>query len=188
MYYPPYYHWFQGGRKPKVPPNVDRSNQSTGCSCSVIRGVQENKVPADYRGLSGVEARPSGMLFPRKSLRAIALRDLTIRLTLCMISILTQAASQSLEVQQPDPQLSLSAPNPDRHLLRQADWIVPGLFIPSFPSFNSLRLDEQLRQYGVYLAVMGPPDILIVGSSRSLHSSRHWQTRAILTFASTTSV
>ncbi|HHP7243095.1 MAG TPA: hypothetical protein ACFE0H_00255, partial [Elainellaceae cyanobacterium] len=45
---------------------------------------------------------------------------------------------------------------------------VPELFVPSFPSFNSSRLDEQLRQYSVYLANLGAPDVLIVGSSRSL--------------------
>ncbi|MGJ3249570.1 MAG: hypothetical protein ACFE0J_00355 [Elainellaceae cyanobacterium] len=42
------------------------------------------------------------------------------------------------------------------------------LFVPSFPSFNSSRLDAQLRQYSVYLANLGAPDVLIVGSSRSL--------------------
>lgn len=37
-----------------------------------------------------------------------------------------------------------------------------------FPSLGSSVLDEQLQLYWSYLAAMGPPDILIVGSSRSL--------------------
>ena len=37
-----------------------------------------------------------------------------------------------------------------------------------FPSLGSTVLDEQLRLYLSYLATFGPPDILIVGSSRSL--------------------
>ncbi len=37
-----------------------------------------------------------------------------------------------------------------------------------FPSLGSSVLDEQLCLYLSYLAVVGPPDILIVGSSRSL--------------------
>lgn len=38
----------------------------------------------------------------------------------------------------------------------------------AYPTFNSPRLDEQLRLYRQYLAELGPPDILIVGSSRAL--------------------
>ncbi|TVQ20171.1 MAG: hypothetical protein EA367_09405 [Leptolyngbya sp. DLM2.Bin15] len=37
-----------------------------------------------------------------------------------------------------------------------------------FPSFHSQRLDEQLAQYTAYLKTHGPPDVLILGSSRSL--------------------
>ncbi|MBK4730135.1 hypothetical protein JJD41_09730 [Oxynema sp. CENA135] len=37
-----------------------------------------------------------------------------------------------------------------------------------FPSFNSDRLDAQLRLYQQFLEESGPPDVLIVGSSRSL--------------------
>ncbi len=37
-----------------------------------------------------------------------------------------------------------------------------------FPSLGSAILDEQLRLYLSYLATMGPPDILIIGSSRAL--------------------
>ncbi len=39
---------------------------------------------------------------------------------------------------------------------------------PAYPSFNSQRLNEQLLFYRQMLATSGPPDILIVGSSRAL--------------------
>lgn len=41
--------------------------------------------------------------------------------------------------------------------------------LPTFdyPSFNSQQLDEQLRLYLQYLATSGPPDVLIIGSSRA---------------------
>lgn len=39
---------------------------------------------------------------------------------------------------------------------------------PAYPSFDSQRLDEQLFFYQQVLAESGPPDILIVGSSRAL--------------------
>jgi lysophospholipase L1-like esterase len=39
---------------------------------------------------------------------------------------------------------------------------------PNFPSFNSQRLDQQLKLYANYLSRVGTPDVLIVGSSRSL--------------------
>lgn len=38
----------------------------------------------------------------------------------------------------------------------------------AYPSFGSQRLDEQLTLYLSYVATIGPPDILIVGSSRAL--------------------
>jgi lysophospholipase L1-like esterase len=44
----------------------------------------------------------------------------------------------------------------------------PYLVDPDFPSFNSQRLDQQVQLYANYLATLGPPDVLIVGSSRSL--------------------
>ncbi|NJP08488.1 MAG: hypothetical protein HC866_02585 [Leptolyngbyaceae cyanobacterium RU_5_1] len=37
-----------------------------------------------------------------------------------------------------------------------------------YPTFNSQQLDRQLQRYLAYLARFGPPDILIVGSSRAL--------------------
>lgn len=47
-------------------------------------------------------------------------------------------------------------------------WRIPGLYVPPMLSFNSQRLDEQLQNYSAYLAIWGTPDVLIVGSSRSL--------------------
>lgn len=44
----------------------------------------------------------------------------------------------------------------------------PRLFFSDYPSFNSQRLDQQLALYTRYLAVTGIPDVLIIGSSRSL--------------------
>lgn len=48
--------------------------------------------------------------------------------------------------------------------------VLPELLLPpyNFPSFNSQRLDQELRLYLQYLRTHGKPDILIVGSSRSL--------------------
>jgi lysophospholipase L1-like esterase len=48
--------------------------------------------------------------------------------------------------------------------------LLPDLLLPpyNFPSFNSQRLDEELQIYSRYLRIYGPPDVLIVGSSRSL--------------------
>ncbi len=37
-----------------------------------------------------------------------------------------------------------------------------------YPTFNSQQLDEQLELYLQYLATSGPPDVLIIGSSRAL--------------------
>lgn len=48
--------------------------------------------------------------------------------------------------------------------------VLPELLLPpyNFPSFNSERLDQELQLYLQYLRTHGKPDILIVGSSRSL--------------------
>lgn len=48
--------------------------------------------------------------------------------------------------------------------------LLPDLLMPDydFPSFNSQRLDEELQIYSRYLRTYGTPDVLIVGSSRSL--------------------
>lgn len=44
----------------------------------------------------------------------------------------------------------------------------PGLFLPEFPTFNSGLLDQQLQLYANFLWSHGPPDVMIVGSSRAL--------------------
>jgi lysophospholipase L1-like esterase len=48
--------------------------------------------------------------------------------------------------------------------------ILPDLLLPAydFPSFNSQRLDQELQIYSRYLRTVGKPDVLIIGSSRSL--------------------
>lgn len=48
--------------------------------------------------------------------------------------------------------------------------LLPDLLLPpySFPSFNSERLDQELYLYSRYLRTFGKPDVLIIGSSRSL--------------------
>lgn len=48
--------------------------------------------------------------------------------------------------------------------------VLPELLLPpySFPSFDSERLDQELQLYLQYLRTHGKPDILVMGSSRSL--------------------
>lgn len=48
--------------------------------------------------------------------------------------------------------------------------VLPELLLPpyDFPSFNSERLDQELQLYLQYLRTHGKPDVLIMGSSRSL--------------------
>ncbi|MFQ3618163.1 MAG: hypothetical protein SNJ57_00865 [Cyanobacteriota bacterium] len=41
-------------------------------------------------------------------------------------------------------------------------------YLPNFPSFNSQRLDHQIRLYSHYVMTEGTPDVLIIGSSRAL--------------------
>ncbi len=67
-------------------------------------------------------------------------------------------------------EIPIQVANQSRNLDTQSvdPWLMPGLYVPSMPSFNSQRLDEQLQNYSAYLAVWGTPDLLIIGSSRSL--------------------
>lgn len=46
--------------------------------------------------------------------------------------------------------------------------LLPDLFLPRYPSFNSQLLDQQLILYSIHLFLSGPPDVLIVGSSRAI--------------------
>jgi hypothetical protein len=45
---------------------------------------------------------------------------------------------------------------------------IPSEALINYPSFNSQRLDQHLRLYARYLEEVGPPDVLIIGSSRAL--------------------
>ncbi|MEM9806103.1 MAG: hypothetical protein AAF959_12555, partial [Cyanobacteria bacterium P01_D01_bin.56] len=49
-----------------------------------------------------------------------------------------------------------------------------------FPSLGSAILDDQLRLYLSYIATLGPPDILIVGSSRALQGLDPRQLQSLL--------
>ncbi|GAB4457901.1 MAG: hypothetical protein OHK0037_01010 [Elainellaceae cyanobacterium] len=44
----------------------------------------------------------------------------------------------------------------------------PPQYVTNFPSFNSQRLDHQIRLYSHYVMTEGTPDVLIIGSSRAL--------------------
>lgn len=75
---------------------------------------------------------------------------------------------------QPDDQSERSAADYSSRLsnliLPLPPLVLPDLLLPpyDFPSFNSERLDQELRLYLQYLRRHGKPDILIIGSSRSL--------------------
>ncbi|MBW4468654.1 MAG: hypothetical protein KME07_24785 [Pegethrix bostrychoides GSE-TBD4-15B] len=66
---------------------------------------------------------------------------------------------------QPDPASRLSS-----LILPLPPLVVPDLLLPpyDFPSFSSERLDQELQLYLKYLRTQGKPDILVMGSSRSL--------------------
>lgn len=53
-------------------------------------------------------------------------------------------------------------------------------FKVDYPTFNSRQLDRQLVVYQRYLEVNGPPDVLIVGSSRALRGIDPTQLKAAL--------
>lgn len=61
-------------------------------------------------------------------------------------------------------------PLPSSLLLPLPPLLLPDLLLPPLkvPSFNSQRLDEELQIYSRYLRLYGTPDVLIIGSSRSL--------------------
>jgi hypothetical protein len=67
-------------------------------------------------------------------------------------------------------ELSFRDPLLSNLLLPLPPLLLPDLLFPSydFPTFNSQRLDQELQLYSRYLRLNGPPDVLIVGSSRSL--------------------
>ncbi|MEB3355992.1 MAG: hypothetical protein VKK04_04650 [Synechococcales bacterium] len=92
--------------------------------------------------------------------------------TVVLFPSAAQAAARSTPVASGPPTLTPPAAEPfpaDESLGRSpSPWLWPELFLPDFPSFDSQRLDEQLALYSLYLATVGTPDVLIVGSSRSL--------------------
>lgn len=87
--------------------------------------------------------------------------------------------SLDLNLSDPDPS-DQNAVNPNSLAIRDPllsslilplpPLLLPDLLLPplNIPSFNSQRLDEELQIYARYLRMYGTPDVLIVGSSRSL--------------------
>ncbi|PSB10231.1 hypothetical protein C7B61_03285 [filamentous cyanobacterium CCP1] len=77
-----------------------------------------------------------------------------------------QTAVRSSEAEFP----TIDAPLFSSLILPLPPLLLPDLLLPpyDFPSFNSQRLDEELQIYSRYLRTYGTPDVLIVGSSRSL--------------------
>jgi hypothetical protein len=68
------------------------------------------------------------------------------------------------------PVLQLRDPLLSNFLLPLPPLLLPDLLFPpyNFASFNSQRLDQELQLYYQYLQKNGKPDVLIIGSSRSL--------------------
>jgi hypothetical protein len=77
--------------------------------------------------------------------------------------ILAQFPPEQWSSQTPN-RITVTPNHLDTQLLRFAQ----PLLLPDYPTFNSQRLDQQLESYARYLATSGIPDVLIVGSSRSL--------------------
>jgi hypothetical protein len=66
--------------------------------------------------------------------------------------------------------LQLRDPSLSNLLLPLPPLLLPDLLFPpyNFSSFNSQRLDQELQLYYQYLQKYGTPDVMIIGSSRSL--------------------
>ncbi|GAB4375046.1 MAG: hypothetical protein Kow00121_20280 [Elainellaceae cyanobacterium] len=69
-----------------------------------------------------------------------------------------------------DETLTIRNPLLSKVILPLPPLLLPDLLLPpyDFPSFNSQRLDEELQIYSRYLRIYGAPEVLIIGSSRSL--------------------
>lgn len=83
----------------------------------------------------------------------------------------TQAVAAMQAVPLDDPQRAFAQKKVSEYL-QNADYALSqaaasGNRLP-YPTFNSLVLDEQLALYRAYVASLGTPDVLIVGSSRAL--------------------
>lgn len=76
-----------------------------------------------------------------------------------------QLVASALDQPVASPQRSHSAPLQRSH--RAPSHLAHPTIAP-FPTFNSQQLDQQLQRYLRFVARSGPPDILIVGSSRAL--------------------
>ena len=61
----------------------------------------------------------------------------------------------------------LVVPIKQRETVPTFPWQEPLPIYPSYPSFNSQQLEQQFQRYLHYLVEFGPPDILVVGSSRA---------------------
>lgn len=110
-----------------------------------------------------------------QGIRATALPDGTTRKLHNMADNRTTATESSNPTESPDlaassAEVSISQPRLSSLILPLPPLLVPELLLPpySFASFNSERLDQELLLYSRYLRTFGKPDILIVGSSRSL--------------------
>lgn len=83
-----------------------------------------------------------------------------------------QPSGQLLAVNPNQSPTAAAAEYPSRfsYLLPLPPLTLPDLLLPpyDFPSFNSQRLDQELQLYLQYIRAHGKPDILIMGSSRSL--------------------
>ncbi|MBW4516341.1 MAG: hypothetical protein KME11_14100 [Timaviella obliquedivisa GSE-PSE-MK23-08B] len=81
------------------------------------------------------------------------------------------AGSNKLPPQQSsEPVLQLRDPLLSNFLLPLPPLLLPDLLFPpyNFSTFNSQRLDQELQLYYQYLQKNGKPDVMIIGSSRSL--------------------
>jgi hypothetical protein len=79
-------------------------------------------------------------------------------------------AANGIAADSSQPILQLRDPLLSNFLLPLPPLLLPDLLFPpyNFPSFNSQRLDQELQLYHQYLQKNGKPDVLIIGSSRSL--------------------
>lgn len=113
------------------------------------------------------------VLMLAQGLRGTALAEVNRHRALSLHSY-AQSAGRSLYAQIDPMGSSASAseypPRLSNLILPLPPLVLPELLLPpyDFPSFDSERLDQELQLYLQYLRTHGKPDILIVGSSRSL--------------------
>ncbi|MGG6294792.1 hypothetical protein ACQ4M4_10230 [Leptolyngbya sp. AN02str] len=91
----------------------------------------------------------------------------SVRMAIATIAPVVLTSACAIAVSQP----SDDALDAGTQLAMAANHVVPtdtATFLPEYPSFNSQPLDHQVRLYTNYLWEHGRPDVLIIGSSRSL--------------------